>query len=154
MQLFQSRSTETGCTKYLGLVIFSVKYLGLVVFFFLSYIYTHVSFCQGQADIETQNLKILSCGVGNERFTLEWCSQACVLRLFYKITDYRSVHNKMKHWYFFQHWPVYITVKVTQTSGWSLIRNLFLLKLSLRTLDQLKVLILVLPWIKMRMIKC
>lgn len=41
-----------------------------------------------------------------------------------------------------------ITVKLKQTSGWSLIRNLFLLKLSLRTFDQLNVLIFVLPWIK------
>lgn len=46
-----------------------------------------------------------------------------------------------------------ITVKLTQTSGWSLIRNLFLLKLSLRTFDQLKVLIFVLPWIKMVTVK-
>ena len=35
-------------------------------------------------------------------------------------------------------------ITLTWTSGWSLMRNLFLLKLSFRSLDQLKVLILVL----------
>lgn len=38
-----------------------------------------------------------------------------------------------------------IMTELTQTSGWSLIRNRFLLKLSFRTFDQLKVLIFVLP---------
>lgn len=93
---------------------------------------------------------------GEKDFYLNSEDKPISLTVSYKVTNSRIFRDKSVHisiyiqvkCNFFNTDKVVTVAKLTQTSGWSLIRNLFLLKLSLRTLDQLKVLIFVLPWIK------